>query len=162
GSTRAPTAQETAAAGGPVPLDPKDAQDPLLAQAGQAMGAVKQDIARNAYDLEADAQARNKLILENRSRELEGKPKLDRTSLTTEADKILNAPDLDQKVEEFRKQWNDRCPMVPIDAAEAREKYLTEQMSGLAKQNGLSEQAMKTLVTQRMGKIYSEAGAQMQ
>jgi hypothetical protein len=86
---------------------------------------------------------------------------LDWTKLTAEADKITSAPDFNQNVKAFQKQWNESQPLDQLDDKEAKEKYVTLHMEKIAKQHGLSEQTMKALVTQRMGQIYSEGAGEM-
>jgi hypothetical protein len=107
-------------------------------------------MAQQAYNIDYDPQAKTKLVLTQRERQVEGKPPLDWTKLTSEADKIMNQPDLDNKIREwakkqphfFKPDWIDD-PKKPIPK-EDKEKFLTEQMGSLAKANGLSEQEMKS------------------
>ncbi len=162
GATRSPTAQELAKAGGSFSL-PGAKNDRLLAQAGKAMGQAKQFIAKNAYDIKYDQQAQTELVLEQRRREIKGKPKLDWTKLTADAEKITSDPELDKKVKEFRRKYNKGrfLGIGSINLKEAKEKYITRQMEALAKKNGISKQTMKSLVTQRMGQIYGQAGGML-
>ena len=161
GATRPPTAGEVGMAGGSFKLDPKG--DPMLAQAGKAMNMAKQQIQKNAYNIGYDQQAQTELVLEQRRREVSGKPKLDWTSLTAQAEKITSDPDLDKKVAAFRKKYNKGrfLGIGKIDMKEAKKKYITKQTEALAKKNGVSKQTMKSLVTQRMGQIYGEAGGML-
>jgi hypothetical protein len=159
-ATRPPTASEISQVGGNFKVDPADAADPLMQHAGQAMGAVRQNVQKKAFDVDWDPQAKTELVLEQRRREIDGKPRLDFTKLTVEADKITSDPDFNKKVEEFRKEFN-KNGLVKLDEKEAREKYVTSQMDNLRKQYGLSEQTMKALVTQRMGQINTEGGVEM-
>ncbi|MFN0168439.1 MAG: hypothetical protein ACKV22_18590 [Bryobacteraceae bacterium] len=160
-ATRPPTGAEVNQVGGSFKLDAKDANDPLMQQAGQAAGAVQKSIQSKAFDIDWDPQAKTELVLEQRKREVEGKPKLDWTKLTAEADKITSDPDFAKNVQAFQKQYNESSPLDKLDDKEAREKYVTLHMEKLAKQNGLSEQTMKSLVTQRMGQIYHEGAGEM-
>jgi hypothetical protein len=154
-ATRKPNQDELNQVGGNYKTDPKDANDPLMQTANQAMGAVKGGIQDKAFDVNWDPQAKNELVLEQRRREVEGKPKLDWTALTAEADKVTSDPDFEKKVAEYAKQ-NDID-----DPKEAREKYVTAQMQPIAAKHGLSEQTMKSLVTQRMGQIYNKGAEEM-
>ncbi len=160
-ATRPPTNSEVGQVGGTFKPEPKDANDPLMQQAGQAAGAVQKNIQSKAFDIDWDPQAKTELVLEQRRREVDGKPKLDWTKLTAEADKITSDPDFDKNVKAFQTQYNQSNPLDKLDAKEAREKYVTLHMEKLAKENGLSEQTMKSLVTQRMGQIYHEGAGEM-
>jgi hypothetical protein len=143
GATRPPTAEEAKIPGGSFDLGSKGQSDPLLAQAGQVMSQVKADIGKKAFDLGYEPQARTELVLEQRRREIDGKPKLDWTQLTAEAEKISNDPELAKL------------------GKDDRQNAINDKMKALAEKNGLSEQTMKSLVTQRLGQVYNEAAGQM-
>ncbi len=152
-STRKPTEAELSQVDGSHQFDPND-KDPLMQAGAKAKQTVDKNMQDKKYDIDWDPQSKNELALENRTRELNGKPMLDWTSLTAEADKVTSDPDFDKKVNEYAKQ-ND------LDLKEAREKYVTVHMEALAKKHGLTEQQMKTLVTQRMGQIHTKGAEEM-
>jgi hypothetical protein len=164
GKTRPPTAEEAAGIGGPLKLDGLDPNDPLQQKFAHAAPLAKEHMAKQAFDLDSHPQAQNELVLENRRREIKGQPPLDLTGLTAQADKIMNEPDLDQKIRQWKKgktkigdppDWaKDPSKPIPRDA---KEDYLSERMESLAKEHGLSKQTMKHLVTERMGQVYEEA-----
>ncbi|MBI1786274.1 MAG: hypothetical protein HYR60_01830 [Acidobacteria bacterium] len=160
-STRPPTEAELNQVGGNFKIDAKDLGDPAMRQADQALGTVRKNIQTKAFDVDWDPQAKTELVLEQRRREVEGRPKLDYTKLTVEADKITSDPDFGRKVADFQRQYNGSHPLDQLDEKKAKEKYVEIMMDGLRKQNGLSEQTMKSLVTQRMGQIYTEGASEM-
>lgn len=152
-STRKPSSAERDTVGGELPSG--DANDPLSQAGNRAARKVKSDMGDEMYDVNADPQASNELALVQRGREIDGKPKLDFTELTAEANRIANAPDFESKVQEYAKA-NDIS-----DPKEAREKYMTQQMDHLRLKYGLSEQEMSGLVTKRMAHIYGKGAEQM-
>ena len=154
-STRPPTQSESNAVGGEYPMGAGDANDPLMQAGNQAANKVKKDMGNEMYDVNSDPQASNELALVQRGREIDGKPKLDFTEITAEANKIASAPDFESKVQEYAKA-NDIS-----DPKEAREKYMTQQMDHLRLKYGLSEQEMSGLVTKRMAHIYGKGAEQM-
>jgi hypothetical protein len=110
-----------------------------------------------AYDLQGDPLARNKLALTNRERQLNGQPPLDYTSLVTEAYKVANDPsflaEVDRAVAAAEK---DGGKLDDKARQELREELLAKRLGGVAKEFGLSEQALKTLVTAKMGRVLQE------
>jgi hypothetical protein len=164
GAVRQPSAGEVAGVGGQFAVPAGADSDPALGKAGEMMQAAKQSIQKNTFDIGFEPQAQTELILEQRRREVDGKPPLDWTKLTAEAEKITSDPELEKKA---RERYNidrvvDRLgPNDPVPK-DVKEGYITAKMQELAKQNGLSEQTMKSLVTQRMGQVYSEGASHMQ
>ncbi|MCI0447925.1 hypothetical protein L0152_32500, partial [bacterium] len=152
-STRKPSQGELNAVGPEVPSGTDS--DPLMEAGNQAKRKVKSDMGDQMYDVNSDPQASNELALIQRGREIDGKPKLDFTELTAEANRIASAPDFESKVQEYAKA-NDIS-----DPKEAREKYMTQQMDHLRLKYGLSEQEMSGLVTKRMAHIYGKGAEQM-
>jgi hypothetical protein len=152
-STRKPSQSDLNAVGPEVPSGSDS--DPLMEAGNQAKRKVKSDMGDQMYDVNSDPQASNELALIQRGREIDGKPKLDFTELTAEANRIASAPDFESKVQEYAKA-NDIS-----DPKEAREKYMTQQMDHLRLKYGLSEQEMSGLVTKRMAHIYGKGAEQM-
>jgi hypothetical protein len=152
-STRKPSQSDLNAVGPEVPSGTDS--DPLMEAGNQAKRKVKSDMGDQMYDVNSDPQASNELALIQRGREIDGKPKLDFTELTAEANRIASAPDFENKVQEYAKA-NDIS-----DPKEAREKYMTQQMDHLRLKYGLSEQEMSGLVTKRMAHIYGKGAEQM-
>ena len=158
--TRAPGAAEADSVLGAPPYSAQDLEDPAIAAAARDQDKVRRQIGRQAYDLQADPMARNKLALTNRDRQLNGQPPLDYTSLVTKAYQMANDPsffaDVDRAVAEAEKALGK---LDDEKKQEIREQVLEARLGAVAQEYGLSEQDLKTLVSAKMGRLLQE-GAQ--
>ncbi len=150
-ATRTPSAAERDAVLGPRPPGARD--DERIDPVGRQMG-------RAAYDVQADPLARNKLALVNRDRQLHGQPPLDHTALVSRAYEVANDPaflaEAERAIAGAEKQ---RGKLDDAERQEIREQVLAQRLGGVAKEYGLSEQEMKTLVSAKMGRVLQEGAA---
>ena len=82
-ATRAPGAGERDAVSG---------EPPAGADADPRVREVRQQMGRQAHDVQGDPMARNKLALVNRDRQIHGQPPLDHTALVAKAYQVANDP----------------------------------------------------------------------
>lgn len=161
--TRAPSDEELGAILGQPPLSDEDRNDPALDAAARKFDAERARMGQAAHDLHADPAARNKLAMTNRERQLNGQPPLDYTSLVTEAYQLTNDPSFSGAVDRVIAETEKN--LGKLDNAEKqkiREHMLEQRLGALAEKYGLSEQAMKTLVTAKMGRVLQEGAAAVQ
>jgi hypothetical protein len=155
--TRPPGDREVDGVLGPSPYSAEDLHDPATAAAARRQGEVRGEIGRQAYDLQGDPMARNKLAMKNRDRQLDGQPPLDYTSLVNDAWQVANDPavqaEADRAIAEAEKQLGK---LDDGKKQEIREKVLEQRLAGVAQQYGLTEQELKTLVTAKMGRLMQE------
>jgi hypothetical protein len=150
--TRPPTDAELGAVLGPQPASSRDDADTQ-----GRIDEVRVRMGRAAHDVQADPLARNKLALVNRERQINGQPPLDYTTLVTRAYQVANDPSFEDEVDRAVADAEKR--FGKLDSAgrqEIREKLLAQRLGALAKEYGLSEQDMKTLVTAKMGRVLQE------
>lgn len=141
-------------------LDAVSGEPPAGAGANARVREVRQQMGRQAHDVQGDPMARNKLALVNRDRQIHGQPPLDHTALVTKAYQVANDPsflaDVNRAIAEAEKSG------IKLDdegRQEIREKLLAQRLGAVAKAYGLSEQEMKTLVSAKMGRVLQEGAA---
>lgn len=136
----------------------EDPSNPALADASQRTDALRERIGDAVYDLAADPLARNKLALTNRDRQLSGQPPLDYTALVTQAYQVANDPAFLAEAVRLEKE---KGPLDDQDRQALREELLAKRLGSVAKDYGLSEQSMKTLVTAKMGRVLQEGAREV-
>jgi hypothetical protein len=151
-AARNPSEAERDAVLGPRPPGARD---------DERIDQVRDRMSEAAHDVQADPLARNKLALVNRDRQLNGQPPLDHTALVSRAYEVANDPaflaEAERAIAGAEKQ---RGKLDDAERQEIREQVLAQRLGAVAKEYGLSEQAMKTLVTAKMGRVLQEgAGA---
>jgi hypothetical protein len=154
-ATRSPTDAELGDVLGAPPAGARND-----AATSQRIDDVRNTMGKAAHDVQADPLARNKLALLNRERQINGQPPLDHASLVTRAYQVANDPGFAAEVERTIAAAEKSLGTLDDEKRQdIRAELLAKRLGGVAKEYGLSEQAMKTLVTAKMGRVLQEGAA---
>lgn len=157
-ATRTPTDAELDAVLGASPAGARNDT-----ATSQRIDDVRKKMGKAAHDVQADPLARNKLALLNRERQINGQPPLDHTALVTRAYQVTSdasfMADVKRAIADAEKALG--TSLDNTQRQEIREQVLAQRLGGVAKEYGLSEQDMKTLVTAKMGRVLQEGAAEI-
>jgi hypothetical protein len=148
---------------GRPPYSAQDFDDPAVAAKAREHQDARRQFARQAYEVQGDPTVRNQLALKNREREMSGQPPLEYSRLVDRAYEVANDPaflaETNAAIADAERRLGRK--LSEEQKQEVREKALEQRLGAVAREYGVSEQELKTLVVAKMGRLMQE-GARLE